>query len=308
MSAVPGARPKVIYVMGAGRTGSTILGVALGNCEGVFYAGELDAWLRREAVPNFGGEEREEFWRGIQADVNGAAADLGEEPWELIEHSSSILRPRAWRARRRLRRRYRRVVEDLYLAIARARGSESIVDTSHYPLRARELQALPGIELHVVYLTRSPEDVVRSFGRSDVDQPSKPELATNLYLHVTNLLSLLVFLRQPRERRFRVRYEDFQADPLGILAALLRQAGVASAAPDLQSLRTGIPFQGNRLLNEPVVGFRAGGGSKRERRTLTRLMQAPWRLILPRLRPVATPEAWPAAEEPGVTTRIGSAP
>lgn len=301
-------RPKVIYVMGAGRTGSTILGVALGNCEGVFYAGELDAWLRRDGVPNFGGEERERFWSGIRAEVSDSAADLGEQPWELIEHSSSVLRPRAWTARRRLRDRYQRAVEDLYLGIAGACGSGCIVDTSHYPLRARELQSLPGIELHIVYLTRSPEDVVRSFGRSDVDQPSKPELAANIYLHVTNLLSLLVFLRQPRERRLRVRYEDFQDDPLGILAALLRQTGTRSPEPNLQKLRTGIPFQGNRLLNEPVVGFRGGGGSKPKGRPLTRLLQAPWRLILPRLRPLAEPEQWPAPEEPGVTTAIGSAP
>lgn len=33
-------RPKVIYVMGAGRSGSTILGVVLGNCTNVFDAGE----------------------------------------------------------------------------------------------------------------------------------------------------------------------------------------------------------------------------------------------------------------------------
>ena len=29
--------PKVLYVLGAGRSGSTILGVALGNFEGVFF-------------------------------------------------------------------------------------------------------------------------------------------------------------------------------------------------------------------------------------------------------------------------------
>ena len=41
-------RPRVIYIMGAGRSGSTILGVSLGNCADLVYAGELDKWL---AVP-----------------------------------------------------------------------------------------------------------------------------------------------------------------------------------------------------------------------------------------------------------------
>ncbi len=48
--------------MGAGRSGSTTLGVTLGNCAGVLYAGELDNWLARSGTP-LESPERLRFWR-----------------------------------------------------------------------------------------------------------------------------------------------------------------------------------------------------------------------------------------------------
>ena len=57
--------------MGAGRSGSTILGVCLGNCDGVFYAGELDKWLPRKGRPAGEREERRELWSRVRERVAG---------------------------------------------------------------------------------------------------------------------------------------------------------------------------------------------------------------------------------------------
>src|ERR1700676_598924 len=72
------SRPKVIYVMGAGRSGSTVLGVALGNCENVFFAGELDKWLVRRGAPNLTDDERTRFWSGVRGQGDGAAPVGGQ--------------------------------------------------------------------------------------------------------------------------------------------------------------------------------------------------------------------------------------
>jgi sulfotransferase family protein len=277
--------------MGAGRSGSTILGVLLGNCPGVFYAGELDAWLSREGVPNFGGEERERFWQRVGARMNGASDLYGSKARRHIEHSAAILRARPWRRHRELHRRYREIAEDLYWRIAEEADGTHVVDTSHYPLRARELQAIGGIDLYLVFLFRAPETVVASFRRRDVDQPSKRPLAANAYLHATHLLSLLVFLRQRRERRMMLRYEELLADPRGVLARLQEWIGVGAEPPDLSALRTGIPFQGNRLLRSERVEFRGGRNGTAQRDRLTRLLQAPWTWAIPRLRPSARPRS-----------------
>src|ERR1700730_15993454 len=132
------AGPRVIYVMGAGRSGSTILGVALGNCEGVFYAGELDKWLIRRGEPALGGGERAQFWERVRARVN--ASDLFGYGARALERSSALFSVSKARRRRRVRRRYREVARELYRAIATEARADYVVDSSHYPLRARELQ------------------------------------------------------------------------------------------------------------------------------------------------------------------------
>jgi hypothetical protein len=243
-----GLRPKVFYVMGAGRSGSTILGVALGNCEGVVFAGELDKWFAREGIPR-----RDD--------------------------------PRKWRTRRRLRARYRSVSQQLYLAVAQVAQARCVVDSSHYPLRARELQALDGIDLHLLYLVRDPQSVVASLGRRDVAERRFGVAASNAYLWLTNVLSLFVFLRHPRERRLFVRHEDFVADPRGVLAQILTGAGSSLATPDLRNLRTGVPFHGNRLVREEVVALNRGPATSSRRSLLTTLLQAPWRVVFASLRP-----------------------
>ena len=207
-------RPKVLYVMGAGRSGSTILGVALGNCGNVFFAGELDRWLARSGVPR-DGPERTRFWSVVREGVDDAAELFGGKTTSL-ERSSALLDIRKWPARRRLRQRYRRVSEDLYLAIRRVTGMTDIVDSSHYPLRAREAaEALQGIDLYLLFLVRDPQGVVASLGRDDVPERRFGVPRANAYLWLTYVLSVFVFLRHPRDRRLFVRHEDFVADPGG---------------------------------------------------------------------------------------------
>ena len=212
--------PRVIYVMGSGRSGSTVLGVTLGNCEGIFYAGELDTWLARSGEPILGGLERTRFWRD-----------------------------------------------------------------------ARELQAMEGIELHLVFLYRDPESVVASFARlvkrQDVAERRLRELSTNVNLWITHLLSVLVFVRQPRERRMLLHHEDFLADPEGVIRDVLRRVGSSAPMPDLESLRTGYPLKGNRLIRSETIAVRGRTPTAPRRSRVTALAQLPWTLAVARLEPVA---------------------
>jgi hypothetical protein len=281
--------PAVIYVMGAGRSGSTILGVALGNCADIFYAGELEAWLRKSGAPNFGGTRRTQFWDAVLESVD--ATDLfGEQVWRCLEYSLAGLSLGNWRRRHRLRPRYRQVIEQLYRAIGSSSKATYIVDTSHYPLRARELQRLESIDLYLIYLVRDPVSVVASFSRKDTTNRSKSVAAANAYLCLTHLLSTIVFLRQRADRRLLLRNEDFIADPESMMRHILDWVDVSASLPDLTHLNTGIPFQGNRLLRTETLALRGAANSVPPRSCgsyLTKLLQTPWTVILSRLGPRA---------------------
>lgn len=286
------SRPKVVYVMGSGRSGSTILGVVLGNCEGVFYAGELDNWLARAGEPLLGGTERTRVWGAVRERVTGASDLFGRDCQRLLERSSASLRPHRWRQRRRLRTRYRPVTESLYRAIAGVAGATHVVDTAHFPLRARELQSVAGIDLYLVYLIRDPQAVVASFNlhidRGDVAERRLRTLVTNANLWLTHLLSLLVFLRQPRERRMLLRHESLLADPEGVLRDLLARVDCQAELPDLGSLSTGFPLNGNRFIGSERVALRRRVLRPGRDSRVTALVQAPWSFVLARLRPTVS--------------------
>lgn len=283
-------RPKVIYVMGAGRSGSTILGVALGNCENVFFAGELNQWLARSGIPPLGDPERERFWAGVRGDM-AVEPELFGGATSCLERSSALFHLGKWRARRLLRARYRRVAEDLYRTITCAAGVTHIVDTSHYPLRAREVQALDGIETYLLFLVRDPQGTVASLGRDDVPERRFGVWAANAYLWLTYLLSVRVFLAHPRARRLLVRHEDFLADPEAVLRAILQQAGSSALPPDLQTLRSGVPFHGNRLIKLEKMAVEPHASTPADRSRVTALLQLPWAAVLALLRPAASASA-----------------
>lgn len=288
-----GSRPHVIYVMGAGRSGSTTLGITLGNCENVFYGGELDNWLVRSGVPQLEDTERVRFWDGVRGELDdpaGAAELFGSEAQRAIERSVSPFRVHKWPARFRLRRRYRAVAEDLYRALARAARVTHIADTSHYPLRALELQHLEGVDLYLLFLLRDPQGVVASFNRHNVNEYTKSTFHTNAYLWLTHLLSLFVFVRHPRSRRLLVRYEDFIADPGPVVQKILDGSGAATAAlPDFSRLDVGLPLQGNRVSREDTLSLKRTTDSVPRVSRATRVVQAPLIAILSRLRPSTTP-------------------
>jgi Sulfotransferase family len=284
------ARPKVIYVMGSGRSGSSILGVALGNCDGIFYSGELAKWLWRSGVPFPGSSpESESFWRAVrdQVDVPHELAGANGSRASHLERTSSLLKPQHWLDRRRLRRVYVEVAEDLFRAIAKQSSSSCIVDTSHHPLRALALQRAEGIELYVVYLVRDPQGVVASADPSDRTSYSKTALSTNGHLSLTHALSLLSFRRQPPERRMFLRHEDFLADPEGVMRQILQRSGFPDEPPDMDALAIGNPLMGNRFLKKGprVVGVRRAPSRVPRRSRMTSVLQAPWEPIFARLRP-----------------------
>ncbi len=273
--------------MGAGHSGSTILGLTLGNCDGVFFAGELARWLRWEGVSPLPGSERERFWGSVRENVEVSSELLGRETL-ILEKSSGMFRLRTWREQRRLRERYRRVTEELFRAIARVAGATHVVDSSHLPRRARELQALDGIDLYLLFLVRDPQSVVASYGRRGVRYKQTWDMRmTNAYLWLSYLLSLFTFLHHPRERRLFVRHEAFVADPEGVLKEILDCIQSPAALPDLAALRTGVAFQGNRLLRKDVVALNGRPEQPQQGSRVTALLHLPWAAVFSQLRPAA---------------------
>ena len=164
-----------------------------------------------------------------------------------------------------------------------------MIDTSHYPLRARELGALRGIDLYLLFLVRDPQSVVASLNRCDVVERRFDAPTANAYLWLTYLVSLLVFLCHRRDRRLFVRHEDLLADPEAVLRRILTLVGSPAAIPDLAELQTGLAFQGNRLLRSKELALEQRAARSVRSSHLTALLQLPWTVVFSRLRAAAEP-------------------
>jgi hypothetical protein len=104
---------------------------------------------------------------------------------------------------------------------------------------------------------------------------------------VTHMLSVLVFLRQRRDRRLLVRHEDFLANPQAVLEDILRRVDSPAAVPKLDSLKTGLPLKGNRLIRSDVIAVEQRAPTPPRSSPITSLLHLPWTFAVSRLKPVA---------------------
>lgn len=259
--------------MGAGRSGSTILGILLGNCPGVFFAGELCEWALRGGVPPIDRPLVSAFWRRVSGLVAPPASNWSDEVRMTIEHSSRIFKPWRWRRAQNLVGAYRELNVALCHAIAKEANTRILVDSSHYPLRARELRRAGNLEVVVVWLVRQPSSVVDSFQVRGVGNKKSP-IAANVYLMVTGVVSAFVYLTHEPAKRLLMSYEEVLESPIDALTTILER--VDRGAPkslDLRHLTPTCAFAGNRVLGQQTISLQSSSAGST--RPLTRLVQSP---------------------------------
>lgn len=243
----PHGPPRVLYIGGSGRSGSTLLARRLGAIEGAAAVGELRYVLERGVMHNHlcgcGTPFRAcPFWAEVMARVLGgmdeAAAGAAQDAARAVDrirHVPALLHPR-------LRRGvtadalagHGQFISRLYRAVADRSGARVIVDSSKDPSYACLLHATGAVELYVLHLVRDPRAVAHSWQRARV----RPEIHWKVEYMTTRtpwrasamwLTANLPF--GPLGRRVptrTVRYEDFVADPDGTIDAIARWVGLES--------------------------------------------------------------------------------
>ncbi|MCG3120092.1 MAG: hypothetical protein ALAOOOJD_02697 [bacterium] len=238
---------KVVYVAGAGRSGSTVLDRVLGTLPGTVSTNELNRIWIDGFVDNkqcaCGATFREcVFWRAVVAEAFGDSApfDLTEmqKIWTAVDRSRHFLQllfPLKSAAFKKSLTKHREVLQRLYFAIAKVSGAEVIVDSSKIPSGALILQGVPGLEVHVIHLVRDARACVYAWqkkkqnAKSGVGLRQYKPLRTIMFWAMRNAFAGLLARRLPY---VRVRYEDLMKNP--------RQ--------ELQRLLDGLaPFAGKRL-------------------------------------------------------------
>ncbi|MEM9202361.1 MAG: sulfotransferase [Actinomycetota bacterium] len=249
--------PDIIYVLGAGRSGSTVLGIVLGNLPNVFYGGELFAWPHFRGVPITENDEVAAFWADFAATMPDDPIHATDDYYYGLERWSAVFRPRFY-VDRQLRRDQRAHVTELFAQLKAHSGAATIVDSSHFPLRLGALRRA-GLSVAAVHLTRDSRDVIRALGRREQRRAPLGPLPAVVYCWVTELMSRWQMRRAGSMPVLRVRYEDLVAEPERWVRTICDTLGVPAADIDPQQLVPGPVFNGNRLRHAETIALRAPG-------------------------------------------------
>jgi hypothetical protein len=243
----------VVYISGAPRSGTTLLGMMLGQLRDTCDVGELWA-LWRPAFRNgdlcgCGRPVREcPFWLAVieaalGPDFESRGAAIGALHRRRL---GTLSAPRVWLHVRGHRRRpefdrYAEALGQHYRAVAKVSGARIVVDSSKMASDALLASSIPGIRVSVIHLVRDPRGLAWSW-RKLVRQPGpdgrqlkqQGTIATGARWDAYNVFA--EFLLAPRVAgRFRVlRYEDLLADPASTLGQLAEWIGVPSADRPVQ--------------------------------------------------------------------------
>ncbi len=272
MTDVPASpRLKVLYIVGYGRSGTTVFDIALGQSQLVFGGGEIanfteHVWANNEHCACGYPVHDCPFWTSVIK--QWSLAEEGSSPigryrdlQELVESNVGLVRALLRRGTDKDWREYASLTSSFFRAIALVSGCILIVDSSKAPSRAFALAQIDDIDLHVVHLVRDGRAVawsmlkgykrnMRAGLQRNIQPKSMMRTATRWCL--VNLASEVLCRRLGRKRYVRVKYEEFAADPPSSLRQVERlvELDFADVKTALRHGKTITPMHqvaGNRL-------------------------------------------------------------
>ncbi|WP_170165734.1 sulfotransferase [Terracoccus luteus] len=249
----PGEAPvRVLYFTGSGRSGTTVINNILGQLPGAFACGELRYLWRRGVVEDHLCACGETFaecpvWSAVMASP-GRPGSVAGEPISADEAAGVAARLLNRLASRRVPAMLaRRVVgrtpvpphpDDatvhwLYRSVARHTGGALVVDSSKLPPYGLLLHQLPGVEVLHLHVVRDSRATAFSWQRTKptLDHAGGDQVMPKLMFWKSSLLwawwnTLTVALWGRSPGYLRVRYEDFVADPRGVMQTIAEWAGL----------------------------------------------------------------------------------
>jgi hypothetical protein len=291
-------RQRVAFVGGVGRSGSTLIELALGQLPDAVALGEVRHMWQRSLVENQRcgcGEAFSDcgFWTAVGERAFGGWDRLDVEAVLRLKHDVDRTRfvPRLLRVRPGGRfgarvREYTELYERLYAAARAVSGRSLVIDSSKHVSMAACLTHADGVDLRVVHVVRHPLGVAHSWGKltrrpevttHEAYMPRYSPAHSSLQWDAHNALYELLRRRTGSGQRL-VRYEDFVARPRPALAEVARFLGANAPAdwtgdPDSRTVTLGVQHTvaGNplRFARGPVEvreddGWRSGlGGGAR---------------------------------------------
>jgi hypothetical protein len=257
----------VVYIGGAGRSGSTVLALLLGRLpEFVAVGGLTNLWergLQQNYLCGCGVAFRScPFWNQVGLGAFGGWNEVNLD--EVLRLKHAVVRYRHWPVHLMRRTRptfaaaatkYSDYMRRLYTAAARVSGTTAIVDNSHDVSPALLLMRTPGIRVHVVHLVRDSRGVTFSLSKhvarleasGAIYMPRYSSVGASTQWMNANLPYHLI----PSSALpcLRVRYESLVNSPAKEISRILEFLGRLPAASEIEVNAGPIEIAENHMIS-----------------------------------------------------------
>lgn len=227
---------EVLFVVGKGRSGSTLVGDTLGSFEGVFHAGELwRLWSHGLSGRHRCSCDQPIVDCPVWSRVLDRMRDDPDAAWSVADPPAMVALQQRFltfsgalipsRGGRQATSRYVATMRSVYRGIAATTGADVVVDSSKWPLDP--VIAAPPADLapSVVHLVKDPRDVAASWRREkafpDTGEPMPrfgPVHSSLSWMARTWAAERAV--RRVGDRGATIRFEDFLVDPSSTLTRI----------------------------------------------------------------------------------------
>ena len=280
-------KPKIIYIAGAGHSGTTLLDLALDTSPDTFSVGELkhlDQFLTgtdKKRTDDTGATAKESrFWSWFYEQRNRYLPQARTERVLSLKNRLHILlrgKPAT------IPQRYidnEQLYADIQRQAASVTGTEPavIIDSSKVLSRLVELQERTELELYVVHVVRDARGVAYSYYKH-----SRPTVG-RIFEWLASNLGIARYAKKnlPTGSYLRIRYEDFAAKPEETIQYITNLIGLAIDTDDIVK----------KLNQKP--SYRFGGNGMRTQAISNIKPDTSWQRELPlRYKLLAAPSNWP---------------
>lgn len=280
--------PTVVGVLGALRSGTTIIGEHLAANTGGVHVGELHLLWDRIATNRMCGcgELVAEcpFWSAIWADIHGAG--LLERPEDGVALWRSVVRMRRaflGRSDAADRERFRTLTDALYAAVSEATGRKVIIDSSKHPGYFAVLSSGANAP-SIVHVVRDARAVAYSWSvpKADADQPGGAMAVRSLQSVAgewmgINALSTLITRRHPNA--VRARYEDVARYGVGRMITTLGLPESSDETERWPHVVAGNPIRNDAARKQLVLDTRWTTAMARPRRLAVTAATSPFLVL-----------------------------
>jgi len=260
------AKPKVIYIMGCGRSGTTIMDILLGNHAGFQSVGELNnaplAWNKDETC-GCGLSLREcDIWKNVGSDC--FQNDSTNVHYEILKHQRdierqvSIVKHVLGLFDRSVIDAYHSYVYDTFRILKTSASVHTVIDSSKSIGRGLALLKNTRLDVQIIHLVRDPRGVFFSFQKKNLVTPTMNILSLALYWNSVNLLASLLKLKFGKNKFLRIRYEDLVTNSDLVITQIENFVG-EDLSDVKQKLRDEVPMDrghlamGNRVRSQKVA-------------------------------------------------------